>query len=335
MLGKMNILVTGAAGYVGSVCALELLNARHTVIAFDNFSAGHRAAVVKRVKMVEGDIADATLVKHVCRKFRIEAVMHFAARALVEESMRDPGLFYRNNVSGTIALLDAIVECGIQKLVFSSSAAVYGEPKEVPITEEHPLAPINAYGETKLVIERALAWYQHAHALRWVALRYFNAAGAVGALGEDHRPETHLIPRLLDAAIGATGIFHIYGDDYPTPDGTCLRDYVHVRDIARAHALALRALSQIPGGVFNVGHGEGFSVREVVRGVEEVTRRRLRVELRPRRAGDPAVLVASPRKICRDLGWKPRYSDLRAIIRSAWAWKSKHPHGYPSAALSR
>lgn len=331
----MNILVTGAAGYVGSVCALELLNARHSVVAFDNFSAGHRAAVVKRVKLIEGDIADTAAVKRVCRKFRIEAVMHFAAKALVDESMRNPGLFYRNNVSGTIALLDVLVECRIQKFVFSSSAAVYGEPKEVPITEEHPLAPINSYGETKLVIERALAWYQHAHGLRWVALRYFNAAGAVGALGEDHRPETHLVPRLLDVALNADRIFHIYGDDYPTPDGTCVRDYVHVRDIARAHILALRALPKLRGAVFNVGHGEGFSVREVVRGVEDVTRRTLRVEVSPRRAGDPAVLVASPRKITRDLGWKPRHSDLRGIILSAWAWKTKHPYGYHPASLPR
>ncbi|MBZ5562108.1 MAG: UDP-glucose 4-epimerase GalE [Acidobacteriia bacterium] len=331
----MNILVTGAAGYVGSVCASELVNARHSVVAFDNFSAGHRAAIVKRVKLIEGDIADAATVKRVCRKFRIEAVMHFAAKALVDESMRNPGLFYRNNVSGTITLLDVLVECGIQKLVFSSSAAVYGEPKEVPITEEHPLTPINPYGETKLVIERALAWYQHAHGLRWVALRYFNAAGAVGALGEDHRPETHLVPRLLDAALNSDRTFHIYGDDYPTPDGTCVRDYVHVRDIARAHILALRALPRIRGAVFNVGHGEGFSVREVVRGVEEVTRRTLRVEVSPRRAGDPAVLVASPAKISRDLGWKPRHSDLRGIIRSAWTWKTKHPDGYHRTRSAR
>ncbi len=331
----MNILVTGAAGYVGSVCASELVKARHTVVALDNFSAGHRTAVVKRVKLFEGDIADAAAIKRVCRKFRIEAVMHFAAKALVDESMRNPGLFYRNNVSGTIALLDVLVECGIQKLVFSSSAAVYGEPKAVPITEEHPLSPINAYGETKLVIERALAWYQHAHGLRWVALRYFNAAGAVGALGEDHRPETHLIPRLLDVALNSDRTFHIYGDDYPTSDGTCVRDYVHVRDIARAHILALRALPRLRGAVFNVGHGEGFSVREMVRGVEEVTRRRLRVEVSPRRAGDPAVLVASPKKISRDLGWKPRHSELRGIIRTAWAWKMKHPRGYEDARLSR
>ncbi len=324
----MNILVTGAAGYVGSVCASELVKARHSVVALDDLSAGHRAAVDKRVKLVEGDIADTAAVKRVCRRFRIEAVMHFAAKASVDESMRNPGLYYRNNVSGTIALLDVLVECGIQKFVFSSSAAVYGEPKGVPITEEHPLAPINTYGETKLVIERALAWYQHAHGLRWMALRYFNAAGAVGALGEDHRPETHLVPRLLDAALNSDRTFHIYGNDYPTPDGTCVRDYVHVRDIARAHILALRALPRIRGAVFNVGHGEGFSVREVVRGVEEVTRRTLRVEVRPRRAGDPAVLVASPAKISRDLGWKPRHSDLRGIIRSAWAWKTEHPDGY-------
>lgn len=331
----MNILVTGAAGYVGSVCAAELIKARHSVVAYDNFSAGHRAAVVKGAKLVEGDIAEAARLRRTCRKFQIEAVMHFAASALVDESIRNPRLFYRNNVSGTISLLDVLLECGVQKLVFSSSAAVYGEPKEVPITEEHPLAPINAYGETKLVIERALAWYQRAYGLNWVALRYFNAAGAMGALGEDHRPETHLLPRLLGAALDAQTAFRIYGADYPTPDGTCVRDFVQVGDIARAHILALRALPRLRGGVFNVGQGRGFSVREVLRGVEEATGRTVRVEVAPRRPGDPAALVASPEKIIRELGWKPQHSDLREIISSAWAWKRKHPQGYVLGSRKR
>ncbi len=324
----MNILVTGAAGYVGSVCTAELLKAGHLVVAYDNLSAGHRAAVLKGAKLVEGDIADGATLRRVFRKFRIAAVMHFAANIEAGESMRNPVLFYRNNVSGTLALLEVLLESGIRKLVFSSSAAVYGEPKEVPITEEHPLAPINAYGETKLAIERALGWFQRAYGLRWVALRYFNAAGAAGTLGEDHRPETHLLPRVLAAALDSECTFRIYGDDYPTPDGTCVRDFVHVRDIAGAHILALRALPTIRSGAFNVGHGKGFSVKEVVQGVEEVTRRKIRVEVGPRRAGDPAVLVASPEKIIHELGWKARHSDLREIIRSAWAWKRKHAKDY-------
>jgi UDP-glucose 4-epimerase len=300
------------------------------VVAYDNFSAGHRAAVVKHAKLVEGDIADAAVLRRTCRKFRIEAVMHFAASALVDESIRNPRLFYRNNVGGTIALLEVILECGIQKVVFSSSAAVYGEPQEVPIPEEHVVAPISAYGETKAVVERALDWYHRAYDLQAVALRYFNAAGATPQLGEDHRPETHLLPRLLEAVLNPQTTFHIYGQDYATPDGTCVRDFVHILDIAGAHILALSALPQIRFGIYNVGHGKGFSVREVVRGVEEVTGRKIRVQAAPRRPGDPAVLVASPEKIARDLGWKPRYSDLREIIRSAWDWKSRHPEGYTS-----
>jgi UDP-glucose 4-epimerase len=324
----MNILVTGAAGYVGSVCAAELAKQRHRVVAYDNLSAGHRGALSAGMAFVQGDIADSASVRRVCRKYQIKAVMHFAASALVDVSVRDPHLFYQNNVSGSLAFLGALLEEGVKKLIFSSSAAVYGEPQEVPITEDHPTQPVSPYGETKLVLERTLAWYHRAYGLDCIALRYFNAAGATGRLGEDHRPETHLLPQLLDTAFSPHKPFEIYGGDYPTPDGTCIRDFVHVRDIAQAHVQALRALPKIGLGVYNVGHGQGYSIREVVKVVEEVTGRKLRVQIGPRRPGDPAVLVASPRKLCRELKWKPRCSELQTIVRSAWAWKQQHPDGY-------
>ena len=324
----MNILVTGAAGYVGSICAEQLAQKKHRVVGYDNLSAGHRQALAPGVRFVQGEVADAERLKRVFKKYGIEAVMHFAASIEAGESMTNPHFFYRNNVSATIALFEAMLQCGIRKLVFSSSAAVYGEPQRIPIPEEHPTCPINCYGETKLVIERALGWYHRAHGLNSVALRYFNAAGASERLGEDHRPETHLVPRLLEAALNARAPFQIYGDDYPTPDGTCIRDYVHIRDIAQAHILALRALPRMPFQIYNVGHGRGYSIREVIRAVEEVTGRKLDVRIGPRRPGDPAVLVASPRKISKELKWKPRFSDLRSIVGSAWAWKQKHPQGY-------
>jgi UDP-glucose 4-epimerase len=264
----------------------------------------------------------------VCKKHQIEAVMHFAASALVEESIRNPHLFYRNNVSGTLSLLGVLAELKIQRLIFSSSAAVYGEPKSVPIREDHPTSPVNPYGETKLVIERALAWYHDAYGINCAALRYFNAAGATRDLGEDHRPETHLLPRLLAAASDPKVSFEIYGDDYPTSDGTCVRDYVHVVDIARAHILALRFLPKLGLRIYNVGLGKGYSIQAVVKAVEETVGRQLGVRVGKRRAGDPAVLVASARKLNRELNWVPRHSGLDTIIRSAWAWKQKHPRGY-------
>jgi UDP-glucose 4-epimerase len=267
----------------------------------------------------------------VCKKFQIEAVMHFAASALIDESIRSPDLFYRNNVSASLALLEVLIQLKIRNLIFSSSAAVYGEPKSIPITEEHPTNPVNPYGESKLVIERALAWYHRAYGLKSVALRYFSAAGATARVGEDHRPETHLLPLLLDAALNHHKKFEIYGDDYPTPDGTCIRDFVHVRDIAQAHILALQTLPKIGFAILNVGHGKGYSIREVIRTTEEVTGRGLRVRVGPRRPGDPATLVASAQKIVRELGWKPRQSDLVTIVKSAWQWRQRHPNGYCGA----
>jgi UDP-glucose 4-epimerase len=324
----MNILVTGGAGYVGSVCAAELVKQGHCVVAYDNLSAGHRQAVVGHVQLVRGDIADREKLNRVCKKHQIQAVMHFAASALVEESVRNPRLFYCNNVSGTLSLLEVLAELKIRKLIFSSSAAVYGEPKSVPIREDHPVCPINPYGETKLVIERALAWYHRAYGINSAALRYFNAAGATQDLGEDHRPETHLLPRLLAAASDPKGSFEIYGDDYPTSDGTCIRDFVHVLDIAQAHILALDSLPKLGLRIYNVGLGRGYSIRRVVKAVQEFTGRELDVRRGRRRPGDPAVLVASARKLRRELKWEPRHSNLKSIIQSAWAWMQLHPKGY-------
>lgn len=331
----MRILVTGGAGYVGSVCAAELLQHKHEVVCYDDLRAGHRAAVVSGIRFVQGDIADVAKVKKTCRRYGIEAVMHFAASALVDESIRNPHLFFQNNVCGSLALLEAMLAVGVKKLIFSSSAAVYGEPKQVPIEEHHPTDPVNAYGETKLVFERALAWYHRAYGLKWAALRYFNAAGATTELGEDHRPETHVLPRLLDAARDPGHTFSIYGDDYPTPDGTCVRDYVHVVDIAQAHILALQALSKVKAGVYNVGHGTGYSIRQVIETVQEVTGRKLRITVGPRRPGDPATLVASPKKLQAELGWAPQRSALREIVASAWQWRQTHPNGYPTSRSLR
>jgi UDP-glucose 4-epimerase len=324
----MNILVTGAAGYVGSVCAAELVRQGNQVVAYDNLSAGHRQAVAGGARLVVGDIADTEKLERVCKRYGIEAVMHFAASALVEESVRNPNLFYSNNISGTIALLGVMASLKIRRLIFSSSAAVYGEPKIVPIPEDHPTSPVNPYGETKLVIERALAWYDHAYGIQSAALRYFNAAGATAEFGEDHRPETHLLPRLFTAASGSQAAFHIYGDDYPTPDGTCVRDYVHVLDIAQAHILALHSLSKLGSRIYNVGHGKGYSIRAVLKAVEEITGRKLEVQVSGRRPGDPAVLVATARRLRRELKWQPRHSDLKNIIESAWVWMQNHPKGY-------
>lgn len=324
----MNILVTGGAGYVGSVCSEQLIRRKHGVVVYDNLSAGHRAAVPEGARFVKGEIGDAARLRSTFKRYKIEAIMHFAAKALVDESVRNPSVFYSNNVSATLALLDAALECKIKKIIFSSSAAVYGEPQTVPIPEDHAKQPVNPYGETKLVIEGALGWYARAYGLQFAAMRYFNAAGATRTLGEDHRPETHLLPRLLSAALDPAKTFYIYGEDYATPDGTCLRDFVHVLDIAQAHILALRKLGQIKAAAYNVGLGEGYSIRQVVDAVESVTGRKLKVESAPRRAGDPARLVASPEKLLRDLGWKPRHSDLREIVRSAWLWSRQHPAGY-------
>lgn len=326
----MNILVTGGAGYIGSHTVLELINRNHRVVVLDNLSKGHRAAL-GGVELVHGDTSDTVLLKELFKKHRIEAVVHFAASSLVGESVRHPADYYHNNVVKGLALLDAMAESGVQCLVFSSTAAVYGEPVEVPIPEEHPTVPTNPYGATKLALEGAMGWYGRAYGLRCASLRYFNAAGAVpsGEIGEDHDPETHLIPLVLKSAMGLIPHLEIYGTDYPTPDGTCVRDYIHVSDLAAAHALALDALaSGTPAAVYNLGNGNGYSVLEVIKTAEKVVGRPIKVKYGPRRPGDPAALVASSRRIMDELGWQPRFADLTTIIETAWRWHSGHPAGF-------
>ena len=325
------VLVTGGAGYVGSHAAKALRTAGHEVVVLDNLVAGHREAV-RGGPLVEADIADSAAVRDAIRRYRVTAVMHFAALLSVGQSVQAPGEYYANNVSGTLALLNVLVTESIHHFVFSSTAAVYGEPVETPIREDHPTAPINPYGETKLAIERALPHYDRAYGLRSIRLRYFNAAGAdgEGELGEDHHPEEHLIPRALQATADEATL-EIYGDDYATSDGTCERDYVHVSDLAAAHVLALKALeSGKPSSVYNLGNGRGHSVREVATAVERVTGLRMRQTVAPRRAGDPAVLLASSERVRTELGWEPQYEALDTIVETAWAWHRTHPRGYAS-----
>ena len=324
----MKVLVTGGAGYVGSICAQQLILAGHKVVILDDLSTGHRGALPKRAKFVLGDFADNRKIRKIAEGLGIEAVMHFGGATLVEKSMTDPHYYFKSNVQKGIQLLETLLDLGVKNFIFSSSAAVYGEPVSVPITETHPTQPINPYGESKLMFERILESHSRAYGLHYIALRYFNAAGATPAYGEDHRPETHLIPRLLDAARNSKHPFEVYGTDYPTPDGTCIRDFVHVLDIAQAHLLAMQALPKVQSAIYNIGHGKGHSIRAVLRAVKAVTGRPIQIKYGPRRPGDPAVLVASPRKIQQELKWKPRYSDLRTIVRSAWHWKQRHPSGY-------
>lgn len=326
----MNILVTGGAGYIGSHTVRELVNRKHRVVVLDNLSKGHEAAV-KDAELVRGDTADRELLKNLFKEYRVEAVMHFAASSLVGESVRHPSGYYHNNVVKGLSLLDAMVESGVRHLVFSSTAAVYGEPREVPIPEDHPASPTNPYGATKLALEGAMRWYEEAYGLRYTSLRYFNAAGAdpAGDIGEDHDPETHLIPLVLKVALGLMPRLEVFGTDYPTPDGTCVRDYIHVNDLADAHVLALEALaSGFPSTVYNLGNGSGYSVLEVIRAAEEVVGRPITVNYGARRPGDPAALVAGSEKIRAELGWRPRLNDLRAIIETAWRWHRSHPRGF-------
>ena len=323
------VLVTGGAGYIGSHAVKALRRAGHRVVIYDNFSAGHRAAALG-APVIEGDIGDVEAVRRAIRESGAAAVMHFAAWLSVPDSVRDPGGYYRNNVGGTLATLEAMAAEGCRQFVFSSTCAVYGEPIETPLSETHPTAPINAYGQTKLAVEHALPHFERAHGITSIRLRYFNAAGADpdGELGEDHSPEIHVIPRALEAA--ATGrAIDIFGEDYPTPDGTCLRDYIHVADLADAHIRALARLSQ--GGAsatYNVGTERPSSVKDVIAAVERVTGKSLTRKSAPRRPGDPAVLYASAQRIRQDLGWIPKYPDLDTIVRDAWRWHSAHPHGF-------
>jgi len=324
----MRVLVTGGAGYIGSVVAEQLVARGDHVVVYDNLLTGHRRASPPGAVFVRGDIGDPDLLRGTLRKEGIEAVVHMAAVSLVGVSVRDPAAYYRNNVTAGLAMLDAMGAEGVRKLVFSSSASVYGEPERQPVHEGDATRPTSPYGETKLAFENILKWYDGAYGLRSIRLRYFNAAGASVRAGEDHDPETHLIPRLLQVAVGRAPPLAVFGDDYPTRDGTCVRDYVHVLDLADAHVLALDALD---GGsrAYNVGcGGEGYSVKEVIDVARAVTGHALPVEVGPRRPGDPARLVASSERIRAELGWSPRHQDLGAIVGSAWAWVKDHPRGW-------
>ena len=325
----MRILVTGGAGYIGSHSVRHFLSKGHEVWVYDNLSKGHRKAVPAD-RLLVGDLSESARVDHALLSNRIEAVVHFAAHLDVGESVREPGKYYQNNVVNTLNLLESMRRNGIKKFVFSSTAATFGVPDKMPITEEHPQLPINPYGTSKLVIERALAEYARAYEFSFAALRYFNAAGASsdGSIGEDHHPEIHLIPLIFQSIQGQRQHIDIYGTDYPTPDGTCIRDFVHVEDLATAHLLALENLSPGKGLHFNLGTGHGYSVREVIKAAEDLLGKKAPVRETPRRPGDPPVLVASSEKIQRELGWKPQYNDLRGIMETAWKWHSTHPRGY-------
>src|SRR2546427_5831917 len=324
----MKVLVTGGAGYIGSVVTEELLNDGHQAIVYDNLYKGHRAAVDSHAKFVRGDLNDSLKLRAALTENHIDAVVHMAADSLVGESVELPAKYYRNNVVNGLNLLDAMRDCDVRKLVFSSTAAVYGEPEKQPIEEIDPTNPTNPYGETKLAFERALNWYENAHGLRYASLRYFNAAGATSQFGEWHDPETHLIPLVLQAANGARANVQIFGDDYPTRDGTCVRDYIHVIDLARAHVLALNILEQ-RSAIYNLGcGGDGYRVKEVIDVAHDVVGKEIPTRIVPRRAGDPAVLIASSARIKNELGWEPKFQDLRLIVESAWEWLSAHPQGY-------
>jgi UDP-glucose 4-epimerase len=324
----MRILVVGGAGYIGSVMVEELVKGGDEVIIYDNLSRGHREALTPGATFVEGDLGDRSRVEEALRRHQVEAIMHFAAFALVGESMAHPEMYFENNVANTINLLSAALTVGVKKFVFSSSAATYGEPEHVPIAEADRQVPTNPYGQTKLMVEQILDWYATLSGLRYAALRYFNAAGASDLHGEDHDPETHLIPIVLQAALGIRDHVEIFGVDYPTPDGTCLRDYVHVIDLAQAHILALKALERQERLAFNLGNGNGFSVREVIETARRVTGREIKAVESPRRPGDPAALVASSERIKSELGWAPRHAALEDIVETAWRWHRKHPRGY-------
>lgn len=323
------ILITGGAGYIGSHVVKELLRQGYQPIVYDNLQAGHRKAV-KEALLIEGNLADRGKLKETFHLYSIDAVMHFAADSLVGESVKNPLKYFNNNVKNSLQLIETLDEFGVKKFVFSSSAAVYGEPEKIPITEEHACLPTNPYGETKWIFERVLQVFYEARKLDYISLRYFNAAGAdpTSELGEDHFPETHLIPIGLEAALAGASI-PVFGADYDTPDGTCIRDYIHVTDLAEAHILALQKLeTRGSSGIYNLGNGNGYSVREVIDTIRKVTKRKITTIESPRRPGDPARLVASSEKIKKELGWVPKYPELETIVETAWQWHRKHPKGY-------
>ncbi|MGM0875165.1 MAG: UDP-glucose 4-epimerase GalE [Bacillota bacterium] len=327
----MAVLVCGGAGYIGSHTVSELLDRNEEVIIVDNLQKGHKPAVLAGAKLYTGDLRDEAFLKNVFQENEIEAVIHFAADSLVGESVELPLQYYENNVYGTMCLLKVMTEFDVKKIVFSSTAATYGEAENIPIVETDPTVPTNPYGETKLAVEKMLKWSKQAYGLNYVVLRYFNVAGAhmEGKLGEDHQPETHLIPIILQVALGDREKIMIFGDDYNTADGTCIRDYIHVTDLADAHILAIEKLrKENKSATYNLGNGNGFSVKEVIETARNVTGHPIPAEVAPRRAGDPAILIASSEKAISELGWKPKYADLHTIIESAWKWFQKNPNGY-------
>ncbi|HWO77352.1 MAG TPA: UDP-glucose 4-epimerase GalE [Bacillus sp. (in: firmicutes)] len=327
----MSVLVLGGAGYIGSHAVYQLLDAGEHVVIIDNLETGHREAVHPKAVFYKGDMRDIEFLRSVFEKESIDAVIHFAAHSLVGESMEDPIKYFDNNVFGTQVLLKVMVEHNIKKIVFSSTAATYGEPETVPITETVPTNPTNTYGETKLTMEKLMKWTEQAHGIQYVSLRYFNVAGAreTAEIGEDHRPETHLIPIILQTALGQRSHMTIFGEDYDTPDGTCIRDYIHVEDLINAHLLALHYLRN--GGksdIFNLGSSQGFSVKEIIEAARRVTGKDIPAQIGARRTGDPSILIASSEKAKQKLGWNPTRTSIEKIIEDAWRWHSAHPEGY-------
>lgn len=323
----MKIFVTGGAGYIGSATAEALIRAGHEVTVYDSLVTGHRAAVPAEANFIHASLDDSHALAEALTSNQFDAVMHFAAFIEAGESMKDPGRFFRNNFTNSLALMETAVKTGVKRFVFSSTAAVY-QSSEEPLTEESPLGPTNVYGHTKLMTEQALEWYRSIFGLHFAALRYFNACGALPGRGEAHQPESHLIPRVLQIALGQTEKAMIFGDDYPTPDGTCIRDYIHIADLVSAHILALDALDSRDRLIYNVGSGNGFSVKEVIDTARKVTGHPIPADVMPRRTGDSARLVASPEKIKNELGWAPKHTNMRDILSSAWDWHKSHPHGY-------
>ncbi|QNI32615.1 UDP-glucose 4-epimerase GalE [Alloacidobacterium dinghuense] len=328
----MNLLVTGGAGYVGGTVAELLLRKGHEVAVYDNLCHGHRSMVPKQAEFIEGDIADRSKLDQLFSSRTFDGVMHFAALIEAGESMRRPELYFRSNSAGTLTLLESMLANGVRRLVFSSTAAVYGEPESTPIREDAPLRPTNAYGESKLLVEQMLTWINRIHGFRYASLRYFNVAGAIEGRGEAHEPESHLIPLILDVALGKRKNIKVFGRDYPTPDGTCIRDYIHVQDLAEAHLLAFEALADRDRLIYNIGNGQGFSIREVIESARRVTGHPIPVEEAERRPGDPAVLIASAEKIERELGWRRAFDKLEDIVASAWKW---HPQRYTMLGASQ
>jgi UDP-glucose 4-epimerase len=323
----MNIFVTGGAGYIGSATAEALLKEGHSVTVYDSLISGHRGAVPAGARFIHADLSDEAVLSAALGEERFDAIMHFAASIEAGESMKDPGKFFHNNLVNSLHLIEAAVEAGVERFVLSSTAAVYKSSEE-PLTEESPLGPTNVYGQTKWMVEQALEWYRQIHGLHFAALRYFNACGALPGRGEAHQPESHLIPLILRVPLGKMPAIKIYGTDYPTPDGTCIRDYIHIADLVSAHLLCLDALASRDRLVYNVGSGSGYSVREVIEMARVVTGHPIPSVESPRREGDPARLVASSEKIRRELGWSPKHDDLRDILASAWDWHQSHPNGY-------